>query len=534
MSFSALTALLLTGAALPTVPAPVTVDLATSAGLTSVDGRWRYQDARIAAVTFRRPAADGQPGPIVAPTFDIIPKAGGARFDDSLWPSIAPESLVERRGSGRLSFNWYRLKFTVPKQIGGIATDHAILVFRTSIDDYAEVWVDGELSRAPAQSGGSVVAGWNAVNRLVVSRDARPGQSISIAVFGANGPLSAPPTNYIWMREAKIEVYPQANAAEPVAIERQEVNVEVVRKDPDLDRIVPLNLKMFKLAEGFQFTEGPLWVEAPGGGHLLFSDPNANRIYRYSSTDGLAVFREKSGYDGADIGEYRQPGSNGLTIDPRGHLVINQHGRRRVVRLDGNREVVIADRYQGKRLNSPNDLIAKSDGAIYFTDPVFGLPKFSNDPRRELPFAGVFRAKDGKVTLLTSKLSGPNGIAFSPDEKHLYVGNWDDRAKLVMRYPVLRDGSIGAGTIFADLTSTPGEDAIDGVKVDRLGDVYVSGPGGLWIFAPDGRHLGTIIGPRHPHNMAWGGPEGRTLFLAAQDRLYEITLNIEGVRAHAR
>lgn len=524
------------GAAQAAAPEPpnrlaITLDLATKDGLAAVAGSWRYRDADVVPARFRKPGADGQPGPAPAATYDIQPRAGGAGFDDSGWPRIAPESLAQRRGNGRLSFNWYRLDLTVPQRMSGIATDHATLVLRVSLDDYAEVWVDGELARAPGQSGGSVIAGWNAENAVVVGRDVHPGQAIHVAVFGANGPLSSPPTNYIWMREAKLDVYPGAGPAEPVAVERQEVNVEVTRKDPALDGIVPLNAKLFKVAEGFRFTEGPVWIEAPnGGGHLLFSDPNANRIYRYSPSQGLTVFRERSGYDGADIGRYTQPGSNGLTLDPDGRLIVDQHGKRRVVRLDGGAETVIADRYQGKRLNSPNDLLAKSDGAVYFTDPPFGLPGFDKDPAKELAFSGVYRAKDGEVRLLTAELSGPNGIAFAPGERFLYVGDWDEARKVVMRYPVKPDGSLGPGTVFADLTGAPGEDAIDGIKVDVRGDVFVSGPGGLWIFASDGRVLGLVVAPRHPHNMAWGGADGRSLFLAAQDRLYELPLKVEGLR----
>jgi sugar lactone lactonase YvrE len=194
---------------------------------------------------------------------------------------------------------------------------------------------------------------------------------------------------------------------------------------------------------------------------------------------------------------------------------------------------VLADSYRGKRLNSPNDLAYKSDGSLYFTDPPFGLPKFFDDPRKELPFSGVYRWKEREVTLLAQELSGPNGIAFSPDERHLYVGNWDEQRKVVMRYTLNADGTLGQGEVFFDMTSAPGEDAIDGVKVDVEGNVYVSGPGGLRILSPQGKHLGTIRPPRHPHNMAWGDAEGRTLYITAQDRVYRMRLNIPGVRPQA-
>jgi gluconolactonase len=504
------------------------IDLATREGMALVKGEWRYRDADIVTVDFRAAGPDGQPTGKPVRTHDIAPHAGGRDYDDRDWEVIAPETLGQRRGNGRLSFDWYRLRLTVPERIGAVDTRGTTAVFETSVDDYAEVWVDGELPRVAGQSGGSVVKGWNAANRLIIGRDVQPGQSIQLAVFGANGPLSNPPTNYLWMRYARLVFYPGSTG--PVAVDPQEVNVEVLRLDPAIDAIVPPNAKLYKLAEGFQFTEGPVWVSGDGG-YLLFSDPNANTIYKYTAEGDLSVFKHPSGYAGADIAEYRQPGSNGLTLDPEGRLTIDQHGNRRVIRLetDGS-EKVLAERYQGKRLNSPNDLIYKSGGALYFTDPYFGLPQFDQDPRKELPFSGVFRVRDGAVDLLTDELKGPNGIAFSPDERFLYVGDWDERHKVVMRYPVRADGRLDAGEVFFDMTAAPGEDAIDGIKVDVEGNLYVSGPGGLWILSPDGRHLGTVLAPRHPHNMAWGDADGRTLYLAAGSTLYRMPLNIAGIR----
>jgi gluconolactonase len=190
---------------------------------------------------------------------------------------------------------------------------------------------------------------------------------------------------------------------------------------------------------------------------------------------------------------------------------------------------VVADRFEGRHLNSPNDLVYRSDGSLYFTDPPFGLPEFGDDPRKELPFSGVFRVMDGKVRLVADDLNGPNGLAFSPDETHLYVGNWDQQKKVVMRYDVNADGTLANGTVFFDMTGASGEDAIDGVKVDGRGNVYVSGPGGLWILSPDGRHLGTIVTPEHPHNFAWGD-DGRSLYITARSTLYRLRLNVPGSR----
>jgi len=506
-----------------------TIDLQTTEGVALVMGRWRYADARLVEVDFKAAGPDGQPTGAPIRTSEIEPHAGVAGFDDSGWEQLDPTTLQARRGTGRVCFNWYRIAVTIPERVGSLQTQGSTVVFETSLDDYAEVWVDGEMPRRPSQSGGSVVKGWNATNRLVVGRDVKPGQTIQLAVFGINGPLSNPPTNYIWMRFARL-LFHRDGGRGPYAVPVHEVNVEVDRLDPTIDAIVPPNPKIHKLAEGFQFTEGPIWVKHDGG-YLLFSDPNANRIYKYTSAGELSVFRESSGYAGADIAAYGQPGSNGLTFDNQGRLTINQHGNRRVVRLEKDgRETVLADRYLGKRLNSPNDLVYRKDGALFFTDPPFGLPKFHDDPRRELPHFGVYALVRGKLRLLSNEFRGPNGIAFSPDEKYLYLGNWDEKRKVVMRYEVKPDGTLVNGVVFHDLTSAPGEDAIDGVKLDQQGNVYVSGPGGLWVLSPEGKHIGTIRGPRHVHNMAWGDADGKTLYLCARSGLYRMRLDVPGVR----
>lgn len=533
----AMSLLALTGAAAdafaddaPGGPPAARVDLATDDGVAMVGGQWRYSDTKIVETQFRAPGPDGQPSDAKSKAYDFTPHAGGADFDDSKWQAIAATSLSQRRGSGRLSFNWYRIKITVPSRIGEFDPTGATIVFETSVDDYAEVWVDGELPRLLGQSGGSVVAGWNAANRLVIARGARPGQLIQLAVFGMNGPISNPVTNYIWMRSAKLDFY--ATSDGPRAIAPREVNVEVIRKDAAIDSIVPANPKVFKVAEGFQFTEGPVWVAS--GGYLLFSDPNANTIYKYRGDGQLSVFRQPSGYGGEDIAEYHQPGSNGLALDPRGRLTIDQHGNRRVIRVeDDGTSTVLADRYEGKRLNSPNDLVYRSDGTLYFTDPPFGLPRVFDDPRKELPFSGVYSLYQGKLQRISTDFTGPNGIAFSPDERYLYVGDWDDHKKVVMRYEALPDGTLGKGEVFHDMTRAEGEDAIDGIKVDEAGNVYVSGPGGLWILSPTGKHLGTIVTPNHVHNMAWGDADGRTLYLCARGALYRIRLNLAGAHAGA-
>jgi gluconolactonase len=510
-------------------PAAV-IDLSTREGVELVRGQWLYSDVEITEVDFKGPGADGQPTGEPVKTYDYTPKAGASDYDDTKWEKIEPGTLNKRRSTGRICFNWYRIRVTVPESVDGFATTGSTVVFETAIDDYAEVWVNGEIARYLGQEGGSVIAGWNAANRLVIGRGVKPGETIQLAVFGINGPISNPPTNFIWMREAKIEFYGGSEA--PIALTPSEVNVEVIRLDPAMDAIAGPNPKMFKLAEGFKFTEGPVWVN--DGEYLLFSDPNSNIIYKYSHDGELSIFRQPSGYSGSDIAEYKQPGSNGLALDKEGRLTINEHGNHRVSRIEKDGTVtVLAESYEGKRLNSPNDLVYKSDGSVYFTDPPFGLPMFENDPRKEIPWSGVYRiSPGGEVVLLNKELKGPNGIAFSPDEKYLYVGNWDPENKVVMRYEVMEDGTLSDGERFFDMTGAPGEDAIDGIKVDSRGNLYVSGPGGLWVISAGGKHVGTIIAPKHVHNMAWGGEDGKTLFLCARSGLYMMRLGIQGANAH--
>jgi gluconolactonase len=495
------------------------VDLRTADGVRAVNGQWRYSDTSIVEADFNGPGPDLKPSGKAVRTHDYAPKAGAADFDDSKWEILDPAALEARRSTGKLCFNWYRTSVTIPARVGGFETSGSTIVFEIVVDDYAEVWVDGKLPRVLGQTGGALVKGFNAPNRVVLTTDGRPGQTFQLAIFGANGPLSDLPSNFIWVRSATLDFF------KPGATSGSQAVAQVRRLDPAIDAIVPKGTTIEKLAEGFLFTEGPVWVP---DGYLLFSDPNANTIYRWSDDDGLAVFRTKSGYSGVDIAEYGQPGSNGLALDREGRLTIDEHGNRRVARLEKNGSLtVLADRYDGKRFNSPNDLVYKSDGSLYFTDPPFGLPKFFDDPRKETPYSGVYRWADGKVMLLSTDVAGPNGLAFSPDERYLYVGNWDEKKKVVMRYELRADGTLSNGVVFCDLTQVPGEDAIDGLKVDREGNVYVSGPGGIWILSPLGVRLGAIVAPEHPHNFAWGDVDGRTLYLTAMTGLYRIRLGAQ-------
>jgi gluconolactonase len=507
------------------LPAAV-VDLRTQDGAALVGAQWRYSDVKVVEVDHHAPGPDLRPSGPPNRTDDISPHAEGVDFDDSAWERIEPPALETRRTNGRLAFNWYRTRVTLPQRVAGFDVTGSTVVLELVVDDYAEVWVDGKLPIVLGQTGGQLIKGFNAPNRVVLTRSAQPGQQIQLAIFGVNGPISNPPGNFIWVRSATLDFYRPEQIGAP-----QATTGKVVRLDPALDQVVAPGARLEKLAGGFQFIEGPVWHP---DGYLLFSDPNANTIYRWSAEGAVSVFRTKSGYTGFDIGEYHQPGSNGLTLDPNGLLTIDEHGNRRVTRLERTGQVtVLADQYEGKRLNSPNDLVYRSDGTLYFTDPPFGLPKAFDDQRKELPFSGVYMVKDGRVTLLTKELSGPNGIAFSPDEKYLYVDDWDLKHKVLMRYEVNPDGTIANGKVFHDFTSATEPVALDGIKVDQAGNVFVSAPGGVWILSPDGKPLGRIVPPEHDANLAFGDADGKSLYLTASTGLYRIRVNIPGIRPSA-
>ena len=499
--------------------ADAVVDLRTVEGAALVGAQWRYQDAQIVETAHRAAGADKKPSGPANRTHELLPRAGVAGFDDSSWEIVSADDLERRRSSGRLSAGWYRLRFTVPEKIGDVDAAGSAIWFEIVVDDYAEIWVDGRLPLVLGSAGGALPAGWNAPNRLLLTERAEPGRTIEVAVLAINGPLSDAPSNYVWIRSATLDVY-RAGRQDSAA---RAVPLTIDRRDSKLDDVIPPSATVEQLADGFRFTEGPVWIA--DGNYLLFSDPNANVIYRWSEAAGTSVFRTKSGYAGTDIGQYGQPGSNGLALDPQGRLTIAEHGRRRVTRLEPNGTItVLADRYEGKRLNSPNDLVYRSDGTLYFTDPPFGLPAFHDDPRRELAVTGIFRLHDGKLTLESSELTGPNGIAFSPDERFLYVSNWDTQRKVILRFEVERDGALVHGETFFDMTGAPGEEALDGLKVDRQGNVFSSGPGGVWVISPEGKHLGTLVFPQLPANLAWGDAEGRTLYLTARTALYRLHL----------
>ena len=304
---------------------------------------------------------------------------------------------------------------------------------------------------------------------------------------------------------------------------------KIVRKDPRFDRLVPPGAALEKLAEGYVWAEGPVWNRKEG--YLLFSDIPNNSVFQWKPGGGASLFLKPAGYSGTAPFTGREPGSNGLTYDPQGRLVLCEHGDRRVARLEANKtKTTLADRYEGKRLNSPNDLVYKSNGDLYFTDPPYGLPKTFDDPQRELDFTGVYRLdKNGKLTLLTKELSAPNGIAFAPGEKILYVANSDPKRAIWMAFDVKADGTISNSRVFFDATSwTKGKTGLpDGMKVDKDGNLFATGPGGVHVFAPDGTHLGSIEFDLATANCAWGN-DGSVLYITADKAVYRIRLNTKG------
>ena len=281
--------------------------------------------------------------------------------------------------------------------------------------------------------------------------------------------------------------------------------------------IVPEGANLEKLATGFIFTEGPIW-DAVGGG-LFFSDIPADKMWKWTKDKGPEVVRDPSGK------------SNGLTLDKGGRLIACEHVNRRVSRTEEDGTVhAIADTYEGKRLNSPNDVVVKSDGSIYFSDPPYGLTEeFGRLDVQELPFQGVYRiSPDGEsLTLLVDDFEKPNGLAFSPDESLLYIDDTD--LSHVRVFDVDADGMISNGRLFAELKGDePGNP--DGMKIDSEGNVYVTGPGGIWVFDPSGNELGRIDVPEVTGNLAWGDEDWRTLYIAGSTSLYRIRLGVEGIR----
>ncbi|WP_407527913.1 SMP-30/gluconolactonase/LRE family protein [Lacibacter sp. MH-610] len=501
-------------------------DLKTAEGAAILNARWFVQNAHIVNADFKTPGpgTNGDQLPLyptgtAIKTHQLHPQIGAADFDKA-FKAIPPTELERRQGTGLLSFVWYKVDLTIPATIGRLNTTGTTAVFEIVMDDYSEIWVNGKQMQGFGQNGNGVISGYNTRNRVILTNNAKAGDQFSIAILGINGTMGKLPDNYIWVRNAVVDFYKDGLPVNKSWAD----DGKIFAIDEKLHTIIAPGTKVEKIADGFSFTEGPVWHP---DGYLLFSDPNTNAIYRYNPKNhNVTVYMSHSGFTGADIGEYGQPGSNGLAIDKEGRLIIDQHGNRRVIRIEKKGPVtVLADKIDGKRFNSPNDLVLKSDGSIYFTDPPYGLPGFFNDKNKELDYQGVFLIKNGKVSVVAKDCGGPNGIAFSPDEKYLYVGNWDIRdvhhTKTVWRYEVQADGTLKNGKIFFDWNLTEDDEAIDGIKVDKEGNLFVSAPGGVWILSTEAKLLGKIVTPERAANMAWGD-DGKTLYLTTHTSLHKL------------
>ncbi len=299
----------------------------------------------------------------------------------------------------------------------------------------------------------------------------------------------------------------------------------ILRLDPAFDTLAPKDAQIEKLAGGFTFIEGPLWRPSHA---LWFSDVVGNVVRQWTPDGKVTEILRPGGYDGNSLPAGGFNGPNGMTAGQDGAVLLCQHGNRRIARIDKDMHVTtLVDKFEGKKLNSPNDVVFHSDGSLYFTDPPYGLPKGDDDPAKEVKFNGVYRLANGKLQAIVKDLTRPNGIALSPDEKTLYVANSDDKRKVWMRYDLAKDGTAGNARVFADVTAEKEDGLPDGMKVDSLGNVYGTGPGGVWVFSPDGKHLGTIKPPETPANCGWGD-DGKTLYITARTGLYRIKLAVAG------
>ena len=323
--------------------------------------------------------------------------------------------------------------------------------------------------------------------------------------------------------------------------------VVVERLDPAIDALLPASAEVTPIASGYKWTEGPVWLPS---NQLLFAEITSNSIRSWTPGVGVSTFLQPSGYKGGRAYGGPEPGSNGMTLDARARLTVAGHAQRDVWRFEGvsanDAVTLLADNYLGKRLNSPNDLVYRSDGSLYFTDPTFGLPtQAPGDPVQELKFQGVYRIPDAlrqkpgtpparaALQLLVKDLPQPNGLAFSPDERYLYVDN--SLPEMVwMRYRVMPDGSLTDAKVFFDAGPYAKHGAPDGMKVDKSGNLYSAGPGGVWIFSPEGRHLGTIKFDEPVGNLAWGDPDFKTLYIAASSTLFSVRVSMAGASSALR
>jgi gluconolactonase len=350
------------------------------------------------------------------------------------------------------------------------------------------------------------------------------------------------------MRKLAMSIALCAVALTTVAQTQQPSDKPVTRLDPALDALISPDAKLELVKGGFGFTEGALWVPQGKRGYLLFSDIPANVIYKWNPADDkVSIYLDHSGYTGQDIWrvgfmqtngkdksdpkfeEFPMIGSNGLALDHEGRLVIATWAGRSIDRIEKNgTRTVLADRYDGKRFGGTNDLVVAKDDSVYFTDGYGGLRHTVDDPRKELDFNGVYRVKDGKVTLVIKDILNTNGLAFSPDQKILYANGSRDR--YVRRYDVLPDGNLTNSQMLIDMNSDPARGITDGLRVDTKGNLWETGPGGVWIITPEGKHIGTIALPELGANVEFGDADRQTLYIAARTSIYKIRVNVPGLQ----
>jgi gluconolactonase len=318
----------------------------------------------------------------------------------------------------------------------------------------------------------------------------------------------------------------------PFAFSQTKTMGQVIRLDPELDELVDKNAPIEVLAEGFKWSEGPAWIKE--GSYLIFSDVPENTIFKWKEGEALSVFLKPSGYTGRGFYS-KESGSNGITIAHDGRIIMCEHGDRRVtvMNTEGSGKLTLADKHLGKRFNSPNDVVEKSNGDVYFTDPPYGLPKMENDSTRETGIFGVYRVtKKGTTTLLINDLSRPNGLAFSPDESILYVAQSDPEKAYIMAYPVLKSGIVGKGKLFFDATPLSKQGMMgltDGLRIDNKGNLFATGPSGVLIISPKGKLLGRIETTQKTSNCAWGD-DGSTLYITADGFLMRIKTKTKGAK----
>lgn len=308
----------------------------------------------------------------------------------------------------------------------------------------------------------------------------------------------------------------------------KDAKTTIERLDPAFDALIAADAVVEHLGSGFNWSEGPIWVPAQGA--LLFSDVPENRVYRWKDGAGISVFLEPSGYTGNQYNG-RERGSNGLTLDAQGRLILCQHGDRRVARLaaDGKSFETVVDKFEGKRFSSPNDLCYDKAGNLFFTDPPYGLP---SDTKQETDFHGIYRlGTDGKVTVIGRDMSRPNGVALSPDERTLYIGSTEGKEPWVKAYALNADGTVASSRIFFDgsaLMKAGRRGGFDGLKVDAAGNVWATGPGGVVIVSPEGKHLGSILTGRATANCAFGDADHQTFYITADEALLRVRTKVKG------